>query len=49
MPVNGFRFKYKGRCVGKTATLIMLKYEYEVSYGKRRLMKLSFQEKLLKI
>ena len=49
MPVNGFWFKRKGWCVGKTATLKRLKREYEYSYGDRRLMKLSFQEKLLKI
>ena len=49
MPVNGFWFKRKGRCVGKPATLKMLKREYEYFHGSRRLMKLSFQEKLLKI
>ena len=49
MPVNGFRFKHKGRCVGKSATSIILKCDEESSYGNRRLMQLSFQEKLLKI
>ena len=49
MPVNGFRFKHKDRCVGKTATLKMLKCDDEDSFGNRRLMKLGFQEKLLKI
>ena len=49
MPVNGFWFKRKGRYVGKTAILIMLKRDEEYSHGSRRLMKLSFQEKLLKI
>ena len=49
MPVNGFRSKHKDRYVGKSAILIMLKCDGESSYGNRRLMKLSFQEKLLKI
>ena len=49
MPVNGFRFKRKGRYVGKSAILIMLKRDEEDSFGNQRLMQLSFQEKLLKI
>ena len=49
MPVNGFRFKRKGWYVGKSAIPIRLKRDDESSYGKRRLMTLSFQEKLLKI
>ena len=49
MPVNGFRFKHKDGCVGKSATLITLKCDDEYPFGDRRLMTLSFQEKLLKI